>query len=87
MALASLQLQGIIFYFLLVAKSAAVLKNDCGQNQQWTRLRYGSKNHAVVHLLPWHTAQHVNQECWGRGGGRRKSYSLRSLPCSGSKSL
>lgn len=38
--------------FSLVAKSAAVLKNDHGQNQCWTRLRYGSKNHAVVHLLP-----------------------------------
>lgn len=76
MALGSLQLQGFIFYFSLVAKSAAVLKNDHGQNQHWTRLRYGSKNHAVVHLLPWHTAQHVNQKCWGRGGERRRSYSL-----------
>lgn len=43
MALGGLQLQGIVFYFSLVTKSAAVLKNDHRQNQCWTRPRYGEE--------------------------------------------
>lgn len=42
-ALGKLQLQGIIFCFLLVAKSAVVLKNDQGQNQCGAQPRCGEQ--------------------------------------------
>jgi len=47
----------------------------------------GRRNHAEIHLLPWHTAQHVNQQCWGRGGEKELQPPEASLPRSGGESF
>lgn len=67
----SLQLQGIVFFFRSWPSQLLYSEMTMGKISAGHGHNIGRRNHAVVHLLPWHTAQHVNQHCWGREGEGR----------------